>query len=1556
MQSNYFLKKVLLLFVFLCSLNSYAQNCSAYAGIDQVICVTQPLILSGVAGNPQAAIPVYLWTQVSGPQSTINSPTSLTTTVTGFTPGNYVFKFSNKCADGFYFTNLVSISVSPSPPSALAGNDTAICSAASIPLSANSVTAPFTGTWTVSPNTGTFLPDKNTANASYTPVAGANIYTLTWTISNGNCTTSSSKIIKIITPPAISAGPNQTISCTGNCTTLAGSNTGISPPQTGIWSQVSGPATPVVYSNINSPTSTICNLVVGTYVFRWSVTGPCLTNAATVSVVVNNVYTNPLGSDYVQYFTYCNTPLVSSQVLSGSSLANGESGSWYQTAGGTPPYPNVNYVPNNTGSSVLITGMTGNFPYVFKYVKSNASGCTINGTHTVFRNPPLTNLTIPPNQDLDCNVQATTFNISYDDVNMIENGLSRISNLLIAPVGTNSFKAIFTSSSNPAPAGTGTRTDLWTVTGMTTAGTYFIRMEYRNSCGTQFRDIKITVSKTPGTINIGNNLILPCNQLSANPIAFANAPGSLAWSQISGPNTATLSGINNTSLSMSGLDNGVYKMRLTNSGGTNCTAVTADLLVYVLRIAPTITTIGPNATICNGRYQLTADIPKANETGAWAVSPSANIIFSPNNSAPNAYVSGLAANTNYTFTWTVTNTCGSTSKNQILTTNSIAASPLPDAGADICRPSGSTTAALNGNAPGASVILWTALTAGSSVSSSTSQATTANFTGGSGVFFFKYELSTAGCSTFFDTVAVTINAVIPPVNAGTNQNICTAALPANTTLNATPIAPAGTTALWTQLSGPTLSTIVNPTSASTAISNMAKGIYEFEYRIHSGNCSDVSDTVVVRVAQDPTDAVAGPDQSICNATTATLITLGATPATVGNGYWDYISGPPGSSTPIFGYSKSPATTVSGLSQGTYILKWTTYNDPSCPSKTSNLTLNINAASSVSSNISVCDKATIELKGSPNTQGTWGLVSGSSGTTITANSNNNAIVSGLISNPTGNQYIFSYTIPPVNGCASTTSNMTISNFAAPVLVDAGPDQLLCADINTVTMIGNAQTAGTGLWVLKSGPNLPTAGSGNVNYQDTTLNNIAAGIYVYQYTINNNAVCAGASDLIQIIKESKALVSPSSQRFCNVSTINLTGNLPFTHIGTWSIVSGSAGSVFTNINDPTTTVTGLVPGTYIFRWTIGGDAGCPINSSDVQIIIDPPVPLLNAGPDYAFCEGSIPDFTLGNTPVNGLTYLWSPATLLSNTNSAQPTFSGVNNAGNYTYTLEASNGSCKAYDAVTITVLPKPGANINITGTTCSVSFLATDVGIGVKTPINYDWLFGTYPSAIPATSNGAGPIDVVFANGGNKNIQLSVTSADGCTNSQMQIYQPACPLPITLLSFTATYRQSNAELNWLVTEVINFKKFEIERSFDGIQFTTLHVINYLNNVYAYSFRDNQITMNTGTLFYRLKLIDIDGVYKYSDIRTVTPYPKNIFSISPDPFSDKIKISFKSYDAPKKIQIRILNITSKVVKIKELMLPAGQHIIEMYDLDKIVAGTYILQFITIESFENFKIIKL
>lgn len=643
--------------------NTFAQNCSVNAGIDQTICVGQPLTLTGTAGNPQSTPPLYQWTLITGSPATITSPNALTTGVTGLAPGNYVFQLSNRCSDNISSTDIVAVTVLPLPPTAIAGIDITQCTNAAVPLNATPVAAPFTGTWTVSPAGGTFSPNANAPNATYTPPAGSATYTLTWTISNGTCSSADNMTLGIVSPTTpVNAGADINLNCGGSCVTMNGSNPGLTPPQSGLWTIVSGPNTPVIINSTLRNTQ-VCGLVPGTYTLRWSVNGPCGTGTDDVVINVANIFNAPVSSN-ATYTNFCSASGAPTQVLTGTPLTAGETGVWTLTSGQS----GVTFTPNNTTANVTANGLTGTFPYTFTWVKTNAAGCTATGTHTVHRNPSVTGLTTPSDQELACDITATTFSVSYNNTANITNGLTRTGVRISGPAA---LGTISNTSSNTSGA---TRTDIWTLSGMTTPGTYVFRVEYRNSCGAQFRDIAVTVSRTPGNVNAGSDIVLPCNTLSAGPSGATATPGTITWSQVSGPNTATLAGVNTTSLNMTGLVAGRYRMRLSNSGGKTCAAKTDDMIVIVTTNVPTTATTGANATICAGRYRLTANTPNTpQETGTWTVTPSTGVTFSPNANTPNAIATGLATNTAYTFRWTVSNACGSIFNEQILTTTAVQA-------------------------------------------------------------------------------------------------------------------------------------------------------------------------------------------------------------------------------------------------------------------------------------------------------------------------------------------------------------------------------------------------------------------------------------------------------------------------------------------------------------------------------------------------------------------------------------------------------------------------------------------------------------------------------------------------------------------------------------------------------------------------------------------------------------------------------------------------------------------------------------------------------------------
>jgi len=87
------------------------------------------------------------------------------------------------------------------------------------------------------------------------------------------------------------------------------------------------------------------------------------------------------------------------------------------------------------------------------------------------------------------------------------------------------------------------------------------------------------------------------------------------------------------------------------------------------------------------------------------------------------------------------------------------------------------------------------------------------------------------------------------------------------------------------------------------------------------------------------------------------------------------------------------------------------------------------------------------------------------------------------------------------------------------------------------------------------------------------------------------------------------------------------------------------------------------------------------------------------------------------------------------------------------------------------------------------------------------------------------------------------------------------LPITLTSFTAAKVGTGVNLNWLVSAELNAKGYDVEHSVDGKNFTT---ITFLAATGASAYNTVDANPTIGVNYYRLKMIDIDGKFKYSSV--------------------------------------------------------------------------------------------
>jgi hypothetical protein len=129
------------------------------------------------------------------------------------------------------------------------------------------------------------------------------------------------------------------------------------------------------------------------------------------------------------------------------------------------------------------------------------------------------------------------------------------------------------------------------------------------------------------------------------------------------------------------------------------------------------------------------------------------------------------------------------------------------------------------------------------------------------------------------------------------------------------------------------------------------------------------------------------------------------------------------------------------------------------------------------------------------------------------------------------------------------------------------------------------------------------------------------------------------------------------------------------------------------------------------------------------------------------------------------------------------------------------------------------------------------------------------------------------------------------------------LPVTLTSFTGTASQCNVTLDWTTTNAVNFGYFELEYSSDGTNYSAIGKIMGIpgSGPKAYSFVYGGQSTPIG--YYRLKMVDLDGSFTYSNVVLVRSLCiGNLATVLPNPVRDVVTINglagneaIKIYDA-------------------------------------------------------------
>lgn len=184
-----------------------------------------------------------------------------------------------------------------------------------------------------------------------------------------------------------------------------------------------------------------------------------------------------------------------------------------------------------------------------------------------------------------------------------------------------------------------------------------------------------------------------------------------------------------------------------------------------------------------------------------------------------------------------------------------------------------------------------------------------------------------------------------------------------------------------------------------------------------------------------------------------------------------------------------------------------------------------------------------------------------------------------------------------------------------------------------------------------------------------------------------------------------------------------------------------------------------------------------------------------------------------------------------------------------------------------------------------------------------------------------------------------------------------PLPVTILSFGGNKRAPHIDLQWQTSNETNSSYFEIERKLDNQPlFETIGRIAAAGNstqTKNYQFTDQQALLKGNKLLYRLKMVDEDGRYTYSNTLSFNTNANDLFIQNTYRAGNQLIVVAGNKQGVKEMTVRIMNSAGQVLlqqklaygdaKLNISSLPAGTYLVEIKDANG--GASYIQKLVTL-----------
>gem|GEM_PF-481645 len=494
--------------------------------------------------------------------------------------------------------------------------------------------------------------------------------------------------------------------------------------------------------------------------------------------------------------------------------------------------------------------------------------------------------------------------------------------------------------------------------------------------------------------------------------------------------------------------------------------------------------------------------------------------------------------------------------------------------------------------------------------------------------------------------------------------------------------------------------ILNTNTGAIDLAASTPGSYTITYVFSDGSCNNQTETNIT-ILPPPIVSFVMPISSVC-ATAVPFSVSGGSPS--GGVY----SGP-GVTAGVF----SPSAAGTGVHVLTYL-----YTDAGgcMSSATASITVNPLVNVKAGLDVTICLGNAVSLTATDAVSYSW-----SPNLYLSAISGASVMASPITSTT------YKVTGMDVNGCSSSDA-VLVTVLPLPTATISYPGNPFCktgnVSVNRSGLAGGAYSSTAGL--------ILNASTGAIDLASST-----PGSYTITYTFSDGSCSSQTETNITILPPPiVSFVMPISSVCATAVPFSVSGGSP-----SGGVYSGPG--VTAGVFSPSAAGTGVHVLTYLYT-----DAGGCISSATASITVNPLVSV-KAGLDVTICLGN----AVSLTATDAISYSWSPNQYLSATTSASIVASPITTT-TYTVTGMDVNG-CSSSDAVNVNVLPLPTATINYPGNpfckTGSVNVLRTGIAGGVYST-----------SSGLALNPTTGAIDLSASNSGTYSVTYSFSNGS-CSN-------------------------------------------------------------------------------------------------------------------------------------------------------------------------------------------------